>query len=44
MRGGIPGVEEEAYYSSYLDSPGQGIGDRGTQCIVMPRGPDWDAF
>ena len=25
MRGGIPGVEEEAYYSSYLDRPGQGI-------------------
>ena len=26
MRGGIPGVEEEAYFCSYLDSPGQGIG------------------
>ena len=25
MRGGISGVEEEAYYNSYLDSPGQGI-------------------
>ena len=24
MRGGIPGVEEEAHFSSYLDSPGQG--------------------
>ena len=24
MRGGILGVEEEAYLSSYLDSPGQG--------------------
>ena len=24
MRGGIPGVEEEAYFSSYLDSLGQG--------------------
>ena len=24
MRGGITGVEEEAYYCSYLDSPGQG--------------------
>ena len=24
MQGGIPGVEEETYYSSYLDSPGQG--------------------
>ena len=22
----FPGVEEEAYYSSYLDSPGQGTG------------------
>ena len=22
MRGGIPGVDEEAYFSSYLDSPG----------------------
>ena len=26
MRGGIPGVEEEAYFSSYLDSPGQRTG------------------
>ena len=26
MRGGIPEVEEEAYYSSYLDSPEQGTG------------------
>ena len=26
MRGGIPGVEEEAYFSSYLDSHGQGTG------------------
>ena len=26
MRGGIPGVEEEAYYCSYLDSPGQVTG------------------
>ena len=26
MREGIPGVEEEAYFSSYPDSPGQGIG------------------
>ena len=26
MLGGIPGVEEEAYYNSYLDSPGQGTG------------------
>ena len=25
MRGGIPGVEEETYFS-YLDSPGQGTG------------------
>ena len=24
MRGGILGIEEEAYFSSYLDSPGQG--------------------
>ena len=23
---------------------GQGTGDRGTQCIVMPRGSDWDVF
>ena len=44
MRGGITVVEEEAYYCSYLDSPGQGAGDRGTQCIVMPRGLDWDVF
>ena len=42
MRGGIPGVEEETYFSSLLDSSGQGT--RGTQCIVMPRGPDWDVF
>ena len=26
MQGGIPGVEGEAYYCSYLDSPGQGTG------------------
>ena len=26
MRGGIPGVEEETYHSSYLDSPGHGTG------------------
>ena len=26
MRGGIPGVEKEAYYCSYLDGPGQGTG------------------
>ena len=26
MREGIPGVKEEAYYCSYLDSPGQGTG------------------
>ena len=24
MRGGILGIEEEVYYCSYLDSPGQG--------------------
>ena len=26
MREGIPGVEDEAYLSSYLDSPGQETG------------------
>ena len=26
MREGILGVEEEVYFSSYLDSPGQGTG------------------
>ena len=26
MGEGIPGVEEEAYFNSYLDSPGQGTG------------------
>ena len=26
MRGGIPRVEKEAYFSSNLDSPGQGTG------------------
>ena len=25
MREGIPRVEEEAYFSSYFDSPGKGI-------------------
>ena len=39
MQGGIPGVEEETYFISHLDSSGQGTG-----CIVMPRGPDWDVF
>ena len=29
MREGIPGVEKEAHYSSYLDSPGQGTGVHG---------------
>ena len=29
MRGGIPGIEEEAYFSSYLDSPEQGTGVHG---------------
>ena len=26
MREGIPGVEDEAYFSPYLDNPGQGAG------------------
>ena len=26
MRGGIPGVEENTYYCSYLDNPGQETG------------------
>ena len=26
MRGGIPGVEEEAYFNFYPDSSGQGTG------------------
>ena len=26
MLGGIPGVEDETYFNSYLDSPGQGTG------------------
>ena len=25
-------------------APMSWTGDRGTQCIVMPRGPDWDVF
>ena len=29
MREGIPGVENEAHYSSYPDSPGQRIGVHG---------------
>ena len=45
MRGGIPGVKEVmTYYCFYLDSPGQGTRDRGTQCIVIPRGPNWYVF
>ena len=31
--GGIPGVEEEAYFSSYLDSPGQGTGVHSVLCL-----------
>ena len=26
MQEDIPGVEEEAYFNSYIDSPGQGTG------------------
>ena len=26
MLGGIPGVEEETYFNSHFDSPGQGTG------------------
>ena len=29
MRGGITLIEEEAYYNSYLDSPGQGTSVHG---------------
>ena len=41
MRGGIPGVEEEAYFSSFLDSPGQGYtacceaSRAGLGCVLM---------
>ena len=46
MRGGITGVEEEAYYCSYLDSPGQGTGytvycdasRAGLGCLLMHSG------
>ena len=46
MRGGIPGVEEETYFSSYLDSPGQGQGytvycdalSAGLGCVLMQSG------
>ena len=43
MRGGILGVEEEAHYYSYLDSPAQGTGHTvycdasraGLGCVLM---------
>ena len=43
MREGLLGVEEEAYFSSYLDSPGQGQGytvycdasRAGLGCVLM---------
>ena len=41
MRGDIPGVEEEAYYSSYLDSPEHGYtvycdaSRAGLGCVLM---------
>ena len=43
MREGIPGVEDEAYFNSYLDSPGQGMGyimycdssRTGLGCVLM---------
>ena len=41
MQEGILGVEKEAYFNSYSDSLREGA---GTQCIMMPRRPDWDAF
>ena len=37
MRGGIQGVEEEAYYSSYLNSPGQGTGVHSVLCCLEGR-------
>ena len=41
MREGIPGFKEEAYFSSYFDSPGKGI---EVHSVVMPRRSDWDVF
>ena len=46
MRGGIPGVEDEAYFSPYLDSPGQRTGVQvycdasraGLGCVLMQSG------
>ena len=44
MRGVIPGVEEEAYFSSYLDSPEQGYtiycdaSRAGLGCVLMRSG------
>ena len=42
MRGGIPRVEEETYFSSYLDSPGQGTGCDASRarlgCVLMQSG------
>ena len=46
MQGGIPGVEEEAYFSSYVDSSGQGKGyiiycdssRAGLRCVLMQSG------
>ena len=46
MRGGIPGVEEETYFSSHLDSSEQGQGyivycdasRAGLGCVLMQSG------
>ena len=37
MQGGIPGVEEETYFSSYFDSPGQGTGVHRVLCCLKGR-------
>ena len=44
MQGGIPGVEEETYFSSHLDSSGQGYAvycdasSAGLRCVLMQSG------
>ena len=44
MRGGIPGVEEETYFNSHLDSSGQGYtvycdaSRAGLGCVLMQSG------
>ena len=41
---GIPGIEKEAYYSSYYDSPGKGTEVHSVLCCLEgPTGMNFDA-